>query len=134
MFNACMFHINFSKIGFYSTSTIPLRVFNMSQDRGHIKKTVNFQHSSVIGWFLQTFTCSKSDKNTRKRCKICSKLTIKQHSCVILNDILVSFLLTLNILQPFSSLSIDGFQQVFASWVTIKDIGYRPVLLQHAFQ
>ena len=57
-----------------------------------------------------TFTCSKSIKNTRKRCEICSELTLKltlklawRHSCVFIVNLehisylfLLLLLLTLN--------------------------------------
>ena len=54
--------------------------------------------------------------NTRKRCEICLKLTIKssqQHSTVfIVNVKHVSYLFT-----PFSSISTVGFEQVNVWWV-----------------
>ena len=54
-------------------------------------------------------------RNTRTRCEICSKLTIKtperRHSFV-----LVSLLLTLNKFTPCSSVSIVNLEQVNAHW------------------
>ena len=54
-------------------------------------------------------------RNTRKRCEICLKLTIKTLEDVI-DAILVFLLLTENTFQPFSSVSIVNFEQVNVSW------------------
>ena len=52
-----------------------------------------------------------NNRNTKTRCEICSKLTIK------IPERLVSLLLTLNIhFTPCSSVSIDNFEQVNAGW------------------
>ena len=58
-----------------------------------------------------------NDRNTRTRCDICSKLTIKTpercqwcRRCVLL--------LTLNIVTPCSSVSIVNFEQANTGWVT----------------
>ena len=52
-----------------------------------------------------------NNRNTKTRCEICSKLTIK------IPERLLSLLLTLNIyFTPCSSVSIDNFEQVNAGW------------------
>ena len=51
-----------------------------------------------------------SSGNTRKRCEICSKLTIKTPS------VTVSLLLALNMLCIFFSVSIVDFEEVFVCW------------------
>ena len=52
-----------------------------------------------------------NNRNTRKRCKICLKITIKiPQRC---NDVVLVFLLlTLNTFDIFSSVSIVDFEQV----------------------
>ena len=57
-----------------------------------------------------TFTCPT--KNTRKKYEICSKYVI--------NVVLLFLLLTLNILEPFSSVSFVDVEQVNVSWVVIR--------------
>ena len=47
------------------------------------------------------------NRNSRKRCEICSMLTIKT---------LVSLLLTLNIFTPCSTVTIVNFEQVNVAW------------------
>ena len=42
-----------------------------------------------------------NNKNTRKRCEICSKLTIKHQNDNDVNDVTVFLLLTLNIFYTF---------------------------------
>ena len=60
-----------------------------------------------------------SNRNTRKRSKICSKLKKYQNNI----DIgLVSLLLTLNILHIFFSVSVADFEQVSFSWVNSRHI------------
>ena len=59
-----------------------------------------------------------NNRNTRKRCEICSKLTIKspqRRSTVFINTFEhVSYLFT-----TFSSVSTVGFEQVDVCWVSI---------------
>ena len=64
---------------------------------------------SVLSWTLfpiQTFTCSKSTVETLEE-------RVKK------DVVLVFLLLTLNIFYTFSSVSVDDFEQVNASWVRI---------------
>ena len=57
-----------------------------------------------------------NNRNTRKRCEICSMLSIKTaEQCYWL--VLVFLLLTLNIFHTFSSISIVEVEQVNMSWV-----------------
>ena len=56
-----------------------------------------------------------NNRNTRKRCEICSKLTIKPKRRQ-----------TLNIFHTFSSVSIDDFEKANVSWV----IGFRKLFLR----
>ena len=57
-----------------------------------------------------------NNRNTRVRCKMCSKLTKKYQDNVI--DIaLVSLLLDLNVLTPFSSVCNVGFEHLIVCWV-----------------
>ena len=59
-----------------------------------------------------------NNSNTRKRCEICSKLTIKspqrRSTVFIVNFEHISHLFT-----PFSSVSTVGFEQVNVCWVPI---------------
>ena len=50
-----------------------------------------------------------NNRNTRTRCEMCSKLTIKKPERAN-GIVLVSLLLTLNIFHTFSSVSIVNFQ------------------------
>ena len=54
-------------------------------------------------------------RNTRKRCEVCSKFTIKTPENVI-GVVLVLLLLTLNIFNTFSSVSIVELKQINDSW------------------
>ena len=54
-------------------------------------------------------------RNTRKRCEICSKLTIT-YITIIIDVILVFLMLTLNIFQTFSGVSIVDFERLNVSW------------------
>ena len=64
--------------------------------------------------FRQAFICS-NNSNTRKRCEICSKLTMKspQRSTVFV----VNFEHVSHLFTPFSSVSTVGFEQVNICWV-----------------
>ena len=53
-----------------------------------------------------------NERNTRKRCEICSTLTIKSPERRCSGD----FIVTLNNFTPFSSVSIVEFEQVNISW------------------
>ena len=57
-----------------------------------------------------------NNTNTRTRCGICSKLTIKTRERGV---VLVTFLLTFNIITPCFSVFIVNFEQVNAAWDTI---------------
>ena len=60
-----------------------------------------------------------NNRNTRTRCKICSKLTIKspkRHQNDAIGLVLVCLLLTLNILHTYSIVSIVNFEHVIAGW------------------
>ena len=59
-----------------------------------------------------------SNRSTRKRCEICSKLTIKTPEDV-LDVVLVFLLLTLKIFHALSSVSFVNFGQVNVSWVLL---------------
>ena len=76
---------------------------------------VNFWHASnycPASKYMLRF----SNRNTRNRFEICSKLTIKHQNDV--NDIVLVFLLlTLNIFHFFFSVSIVDFEQVNVSWL-----------------
>ena len=64
--------------------------------------------SSIIVLFLANiYVFEVNNRNTRKGCEICSKLTGK----------LVLLLLTLNVFTPFSSVSIVDFEQANVSWI-----------------
>ena len=54
-----------------------------------------------------------NNRNTKKRCELCSKLTM--NTLERLHVILVFLLLTLNIFTPFFSVSIVDFEQVNVS-------------------
>ena len=54
-----------------------------------------------------------NNRNTRTRCEICSKLTIKTPER---RHVLVALFLTLNTFTPCSSLSLVNFEQVNARW------------------
>ena len=56
---------------------------------------------TLIVQFQQGFNCLKSAENNRKRCEICSNLTIKTHQNDVIDIVLVSLLLTLNIFHNF---------------------------------
>ena len=56
---------------------------------------------TLIVQFQQGSNCSKSAVNNRKRCEICSSLTIKLHQNNIIYIVLVSLLLNLNIFHNF---------------------------------
>ena len=84
-------------------------------------------HSSFIFLFVSrfsftgtksTFTCSKSsNRNTRKRCKICSKLTMKipkRHHCCRSGVFIVNFEHISRLVLVFLLLT---FRLQFASWV-----------------
>ena len=76
---------------------------------------VNFWHASnycPASKYMLRF----SNRNTRNRFEICSKLTIKHQNDV--NDIVLVFLLlTLNTFRFFLSVSIVDFEQVNVSWL-----------------
>ena len=57
-----------------------------------------------------------SNKKTRKRCQICSKLTDNKDTNDANDVVPVSLLLTLNIFTPCSSVSIINFEHVVVSW------------------
>ena len=64
------------------------------------------------------FLFKVNNRNTRKRCEICSKLTIKTpERRDVTGVVLVFLLLTLNIFHTFSSVSIVDFKKVNISWV-----------------
>ena len=56
---------------------------------------------TLIIQFQQASTCSQLTANTRKRCEICSNLTIKTYQKDVIDIVLVSLLLTLNIFYNF---------------------------------
>ena len=56
---------------------------------------------TLIIQFQQASTCSQLTANTRKRCEICSNLTIKTYQNDVIDIVLVSLLLTLNIFYNF---------------------------------
>ena len=59
------------------------------------------------------------NRNTKTRCEICSNLTVKtpeRRQNDVIDVVLVSFLLTLNIFQTLSSVSIVDFEHVIF-WV-----------------
>ena len=57
---------------------------------------------TLIVQFQQASNCSKSTVNTRKRCAICSYLTVKTYQIDVIDIVLVSLLLTLDIFHNFS--------------------------------
>ena len=57
---------------------------------------------TLINQFQQASNCSKSTVNTRKRCAICSYLTVKTYQIDVIDIVLVSLLLTLDIFHNFS--------------------------------
>ena len=57
---------------------------------------------TLIVQFQQASNCSKSTVNTRKRCAICSYLTVKTYQIEVIDIVLVSLLLTLDIFHNFS--------------------------------
>ena len=59
-----------------------------------------------------------NNRNSRTRCEICSKLTIKTPEDVI-DFVLLSLLLTLTYFTPCSSVFITNFEQVNADWVSL---------------
>ena len=62
-----------------------------------------------------------NNRNTRKRCGICLKLTIKHQNDV--NDVILVFLsIILGIFHTFFSVSIVDFEQVNVSWAMINMI------------
>ena len=66
-----------------------------------------------------------NNKNTRKKCELCSKLTIKTPERVVVNFFIVNLL---TYFTPFSSVSTACFEQVNGSWVfcfAISDISMR---------
>ena len=64
-----------------------------------------------------------NNRNTRIRCKICSKSTITDKNDAI-GIVLVSLLLTFNKFYTLSSVSIVNFEQVSAGWVKINSFFY----------
>ena len=65
----------------------------------------NFNVFKLIGWYQQTFTCLKSTVETpRKRCGICSKLTIKTVECHS-SVFIVNF-------EQFRSVAIVYYEQI----------------------
>ena len=75
------------------------------------KRTISENNSLLI----------ETNRNNRKRCDICSKLTIKTTERRHVNEVvLMSLSLTLNIFHPFSqyfpSISIAVFEQVNVCW------------------
>ena len=56
---------------------------------------------TIIVQFQQASNCSKSTVNTRKRCEICSDLTIKRYHNDVIDIVLVSLFSTLNIFHNF---------------------------------
>ena len=64
---------------------------------------------------VDNYMLKASNRNTKTRCEICSKLTIKtpeRHQNDAIGIVLVSLLLTLNIFHISSSVSIVNFEQV----------------------
>ena len=59
------------------------------------------QSCTLIIQFQQAPNCSKLTVNTRKRCEICFNLTIKSHQNDLIDIVLVSLLLALNIFYDF---------------------------------
>ena len=56
-----------------------------------------------------------NNRNTTERCEMCSKITIK--TLDRFNDVvLVSLLLTVNIISSFSSVSVVDFEQINVCW------------------
>ena len=72
----------------------------------------------MTGYPVNIYLFKFNNRNTRKRCGICSELIIKTPEHV--NDVVLVFLLlTLTYFIPFSSVSTIEFGQVNASWVTV---------------
>ena len=76
-----------------------------------VKSTIN---AKARCFPAKIYLLKDSNKNTRKRCEICSKLTVKTLEQLI-DVILVFLLLTLNIFHTFFYVSIVDFEQVKAS-------------------
>ena len=71
---------------------------------------------TVAFFFLNSFNPANiyllkvNNKNTRKKCEICSDLTIKTSDDVI--DVILVLLLTMDMFDMFSNISIVDFEQV----------------------
>ena len=93
----------------------PLIPFSEDKQLGPIRK-IGLDPWYFIKLFPANLYLFKvKNKNTRKRCEICLKLTIKHQNDVI--DVNLAFLLlTLNIFPTFSSVSIVDFEQVNVNW------------------
>ena len=63
---------------------------------------------------VNSYLFKVNNRNIRKKCEICSKLTMA--SCDIIGVVLASLLLILNICPPFSSVSVIDFEYVFVCW------------------
>ena len=72
--------------------------------------SINFGIPYPVGIYL----LKVNNRNTRTRCEICSKLTIKTMDNGV---VLVSLLLTLNNFPPCSGVSIANFEHVNVDWV-----------------
>ena len=80
---------------------------------------MTFEHFLPLGLTANIYLFKVNNRKNGKRCDIWSKLTIKHQNNVI-DVVLVSLLLTLNIFHPvFSTFSIANFEHVFVCWVGV---------------
>ena len=84
----------------------------------HVSDTKSVKTSLNIVLLAGNYMFKVNNRNTRTRCEICSKLTIK-----------ISLLLTLIIFHSLLNVSIVNFEQVNASW-DIMGIRHFPSLLK----
>ena len=95
-----------------------LRKLRLRQDRFLIKKTCKGFKTIHTRDHIHIYLLKVNNRNTKSRSEICSKLTIKtpeRHQCTN-NVVLVSLLLTLNILYTCSDIFIVNFENVIAGW------------------
>ena len=79
---------------------------------------------TLIVQFQQATNCSKSTVDTRKRCEICSKITIKTPKR---RNWLIDIVLVSLFLLSFPTFSIFDFKQVITCWSVLAQHGYNVV-------
>ena len=80
---------------------------------------INQMENKTHSYPANIYLLKTNNRNTRKRCEICSKLTIKtpeSRQCGR-GVVLVFFIVNFQHITPFSSVSFVDFEQVNFSWV-----------------